>query len=182
MHDCISRYPRDFKVRDMASGMVFDPWRLIRIAPMITSTGTLVCATLEFLFNTASLEPSIRPKIDKVLPKWYSTYFRYGIWLVVGLLGLTVSTIIFNLLVDRNREATELSTSFYWIGLAATFGHLLFVPRVSNSIRNMVEDGRGEPPTNELENWLKIHRLRILVADLPAWLACLAAVLTDTSL
>ena len=166
----------------MASGMFIDPWRLLRIAPLITSTGTLVCATLELLFNTASLEPSIRPKIDKILPKWYSTYFRHGILLVVGLLGLTVSMIISNLLVDRNREATGPSTRFYWIGLAATFGHLLFVPRVSSSIRNMVENGTREPATDELEKWLKIHRLRIFVADLPAWLACLAAVLTNASL
>lgn len=166
----------------MASGMAFDPWRLLRIAPVITSTGTLVCATLELLFNTASLEPSIRPKIDKILPKWYSTYFKHGILLVVGLLGLTVSMIISNLLVDRNGEASGLSTRFYWIGLAATLGHLLFVPSVSSSIRNMVDDGAGEPATNELEKWLKIHRLRIFVADLPAWLACLAAALTNTEL
>ncbi|GAD97529.1 predicted protein [Paecilomyces variotii No. 5] len=158
----------------MASGLVFDPVRLLRVVPLASSTGSLIYATSELIVNNALLQPEIRPASNQVLPRWYSFVFNRAIWLVVGLNMTTVGTSLANIWMDRGRS----SSPFYWIGLAGAIGHLLFVPWVATPIQNMVEDRNEEGVTCEMETWLSVHRVRMLVADLPAWLAFTAAVMT----
>lgn len=166
----------------MASRTFFDPIRLLRIAPLITSTGTLVYATSELIFNTAFLESRIRRESDAVLPIWYSKVFKNAIWLVVGLNMLTTSTAMTNGILDHYRNITGFSTRFYWVGLAVAFGHMMFIPGVAGPINNIIEDKAEEGATSEMAKWLRVHRVRMLVADFPAWLSFLGAVMTRTVL
>lgn len=166
----------------MASRAFFDPMKLLRLAPLITSTGTLVYATSELLLYTAFLDRRIRRKSDEVLPVWLATVFRRVIWLVVGLITITTSTAAANALLDRHRNSEALSTKFYWCGFITAIGHLLFVPAVAGPLQDIFEDRAESCATSQLDKWLQIHRVRMVVADFPAWLSCLGAVMTRTSL
>ena len=69
-----------------------------------------------------------------------------------------------------------LSMKLYAAGLAGALGHLVFIPWVASPIQNIVE-ARDENtrPCEGMEGWLKVHRLRMVVADVPSWLLFLAA-------
>ncbi|KAL5359746.1 putative integral membrane protein [Aspergillus floccosus] len=163
----------------MASGLVFDPIRLLRVAPLASSTASLVYATTELIVNNGFLQPEIRSKSNQLLPRWYSYMFNRGIWVVVGLNMTTVWTSVASLWLDARRpDGARPGSIFYWIGLAGAIGHMLFIPWVATPIQNMVEDRNEEGATREMETWLSVHRVRMLVADLPAWLGFGAAVLT----
>ena len=66
--------------------------KLLRLTPLISSTGTLVYKTSELLLYTAFLESRIRRKSDEVLPVWLATVFRRVIWSGVALISITIST------------------------------------------------------------------------------------------
>lgn len=162
----------------MASGLIFDPLQLLRVAPLATSTGSLVHALVELFSNSAFLQPSIRKPSDAVLPKWYSYVFNRQIVSVLALNLTTISTGISNILLSRSRSALPLSrTTFYWAGVAGAVAHLFFVPFVAPRIQRIVEDSNANGPTVDMEDWLGFHRIRMLVADLPAWLAFAGAVM-----
>ena len=159
----------------MASGSFFDPFKLLHIAPVITSTGSLVYAISELIYNSAFVAPPLRKKSDKLLPYWYPILYKRNIWLVVGLNLVTSSTAIANILLNRQQNKPVLSTQLYCAGLAGAIGHMLFVPWVATLIENIVTRHSKEGAAKEMETWLSIHRVRILVADLPGWLSFLAA-------
>ncbi|KAF4160359.1 hypothetical protein CNMCM8927_004817 [Aspergillus lentulus] len=162
----------------MASGLIFDPLQLLRVAPLATSTGSLVHALVELFTNSAFLQPSIRKSSDAVLPKWYTYVFNRQIVSVLALNLATISTGLSNILLSRSRSALPLSrTTFYWAGVAGAVAHLFFVPFVAPRIQRIVENSNENGATVEMEEWLGFHRIRMLVADLPAWLAFAGAVM-----
>lgn len=166
----------------MASGIVFDPMRLLRLAPLISSTGSLVYATSELLHNTAWLQPAIRKESNPVLPKWYSFVFNRGVGIVLLLNITSTSTAAANLWLEHPGSTSSLSTKLYWAGLVSAVGHLVFVPWVARPVQNIVEDRSEEGATSEISKWLGVHKIRMAIADVPAWLSFLGAVLTSASL
>ncbi|KAI0636745.1 putative integral membrane protein [Trametes polyzona] len=159
----------------MASGLIFDPIRLLRAVPLVSSTASLIYATTELIVNGAFLLPEIRAGSDKVLPRWYHHVFNRAIFIVVGLNLTTVTTTITCLWLDRGKSTRS---PFYWAGLAGAIGHMVFIPWVAGPIQRMVEDRNEKGATHEMERWLSVHRVRMLVADVPAWLSFIGAVLT----
>lgn len=93
----------------------------------------------------------------------------------------TISASAANILLDRRRLGASITglnslsrTTFYWAGLVAAIGHLVFVPWVAGPVQRIVED-EGENAPGEMEKWLGVHKVRMLVADFPAWLAFIGA-------
>ncbi|KAJ5585378.1 uncharacterized protein N7459_005178 [Penicillium hispanicum] len=170
----------------MASGLIFDPIRLLQAAPLATSTGTLVNATLELIMTTTFLSPRLRPQSNAILPRWWDSFFKRGVWTVLALNLGTIATSAATLVLNRERRALQ-TTAFYWAGLAGAIGHLAFVPFVVGPVKGIVDakevgeggDGDGEDSaTAQMAKWVGVHRVRMLVADLPAWVAFVGAVLT----
>ncbi|PYH90721.1 putative integral membrane protein [Aspergillus ellipticus CBS 707.79] len=163
----------------MASGLILDPYTLLRVAPLASSTASLVHANCERIFNSAFLQPSLRTRSDAVLPQWFNNVFHRAVGVVLTLNLTSLSTAIANIYLAPNPRPWPVSrTTFYWVGLVGAIGHLLFVPLVAPPIQRMVEDTKGEKEaSNEMETWLSIHRVRMLVADLPAWFGFIGAVL-----
>ena len=159
----------------MASGLFFDPLRLLRIAPLIGSTGSLVHAIAELSNNSAFVDPRIRKQSDAILPTWYNTVFRREVIVVILLNSISTTTAIANIITDKH---PGLHTTLYYLGLATAIGHMLFVPKVAIPIRDMVEERGEDGATSQMEKWLDVHRVRMAVADIPAWLSFLGAVLT----
>ncbi|PLB47371.1 putative integral membrane protein [Aspergillus steynii IBT 23096] len=166
----------------MASGLIFDPLALLRVIPLASSTGTLVCATGELTHNSAWTQPDMRKKGDSLLPRWYSYVFPRTVSLVLVLNLTSIGSAAANLLTSgpRPRPWPLSRITFYWAGLFSAISHLVFVPWVAPRIQRIVEDLEGErEPTQEMEAWLGYHRIRMLLADAPAWLAFVGAVLVQ---
>lgn len=166
----------------MASGSALDPLKLLRLTPLISSTGSLVYACSELIMNSAFLHPRIGSKSNDVLPVWYKTVFNRAIWLVVGLNAVSTSSAIANLLVGREELLARGSMKLYLFGLLGTIGHMVFVPFVMVPVRDIVEDRSYGHSCRDMEKWLRVHRIRMVVADTTAWVAYLAAVLATFSL
>lgn len=164
----------------MASGVVFDPMRLLRVAPLVSSTGSLVFATSELLMNSAFLQSEIRQQSNKVLPKWYEKVFYRAVCIVIALNTVSTTSAVANIVVDHRTYVPTLSTRLYTVGLIAAIGHMAFVPFVATPIQQMVEDSSQEGATAEMEKWLSFHRIRMAVADLPAWISFLGAFTSST--
>ncbi|KAA8643924.1 hypothetical protein EYZ11_006411 [Aspergillus tanneri] len=163
----------------MASGLILDPLALLRVLPFASSTGTLVCATGELIHNGGFVQPELRRQGNSTLPQWYAYVFPRGVSLVLLLNLTTIGSTVANLITSPRARPLPLSrATFYWTGLVSAIGHLCFVPWVAPRIQRIVEDTRGEgEPTREMQAWLGYHRIRMLVADFPAWLALVGAVL-----
>ncbi|PWY74309.1 putative integral membrane protein [Aspergillus heteromorphus CBS 117.55] len=163
----------------MASGLIFDPYALLRVAPLASSTGSLVHATVELTVNSAFLLPSLRKQSDALLPAWYGNVFYREVVVVVALNLTSLTSAIANIYLAPDSRPWPLSrTTFYWLGLMGTIGHMLFVPLVAPPIQRMVEDTKAEnEASKEMDTWLSLHRVRMLVADLPAWIAFVGSAL-----
>lgn len=166
----------------MASGLFFDPLKLLRIAPLLTTTSSLVYAWDEHWYLSGFLHSKHQEETKKILPSYFRRFFEQGIFVIAGLNTLTISTAITNLLTDRPVLDRLQSSRWYWAGLGFTVCHFLFVPLIAYPIRDIMEDRSRGNSTNDLRRWLDVHRVRVLVADLPAWMSFLGAVLSTISL
>ena len=90
---------------------------------------------------------------------------------VLGLLALTLSSGGYNILVDRRGPVRSPSLPWYTAGTVFAASHLLFVPFIAPKVQAIVEDWSKGKSTDDLEGWLKIHRIRTWTVDLAAW-AC----------
>ena len=88
-----------------------------------------------------------------------------------------ISAAAATLLLHRQRRDLQ-TPVFYWVGQAGSIGHLVFVPFVVGPVQRIVEAERESEPTRDMERWVSVHRVRMAVADLPAWIAFVGAVLT----
>ncbi|KAJ9491169.1 hypothetical protein VN97_g2068 [Penicillium thymicola] len=171
----------------MASGLILNPHLLLQTLPLATSTGTLAHALLELTTTTGFLLPSLQPTSDKILPKWYSHVFNRAVWTVLTLNLGTITSAAGTLFLNRYYPRKPLqTTAFYWIGLAGAIGHLVFVPFVVGPVKRIVDDvgvkedmgESGVGASVDMARWVGVHRVRMVVADLPAWIAFLGAILT----
>lgn len=175
----------------MASGLIFNPLPLLHAIPLATSTGTLAHALLELHTTSAFLVPPIRRASNPVLPTWFDHFFNRAVWTVLALNLGTISSAAATLYFHRQRPQLQTS-KFYGVGLACAVGHLLFVPLVAGPVSRIVERSRlvkdglkseseaesEVHPTDHLATWVSLHRVRMLVVDLPAWISFAVAVAT----
>lgn len=166
----------------MASGLFFDPLKLLRVAPLLTSTSTLVFAWDENWYLSLLVGSKHQDEVNKMLPSYFTRFFETGIFILAGLNTLTVSTTIGNLMNDRPVLNHLKSSRWYWAGLAFTLFHFAFVPTIAYPIRDIMEDRSKGNSTKDLQKWLDIHRIRTLVADLPAFVSFVGAALSAFSL
>uniref|UniRef100_A0A060T4B2 ARAD1C03124p n=1 Tax=Blastobotrys adeninivorans TaxID=409370 RepID=A0A060T4B2_BLAAD len=161
----------------MASGRIipdFDIVKLIRVAPLISSTATLVHALAELNFLGAMVHPNTREKCNEIVPKVFRNYFSAGVQYVIAY-GLTsVSLSIVNLVGQYSVSGA--SRQWYMAGMAYAVAHYLFLPKVASPVRDIIEDASQGKSTEDLDRWLSIHRVRMAVADIPAWLCYILAI------
>lgn len=166
----------------MASGLFFDPLKLLRLAPLVTTTSSLMYAWDEHWFLSGFPRPEYKHHSEAMLPRYFRRFFEQGIWIVASLNTLTLSSSVANLLIDRPALDRLGSSRWYWAGLGFTVCHFLFVPLIAYPIRDIMEDRSKGHSTKDLKRWIDIHRIRVLVADLPGWMSFLMAVLSTFQL
>jgi len=64
------------------------------------------------------------------------------------------------------------SRCWYVAGLVAAVGHMAFVPIVMGPVKDIIDDKRGkevgEGSRVDMARWVGVHKVRMLVANLPA--------------
>lgn len=157
---------------------------LLHTLPLATSTATLAHALLELHTTSAFLIPNIRTTSNTILSTWFGRVFNRAVLTVVGLNMTTIVTAATTLYLDSSRNELQ-TTGFYWMGLLGAIGHLAFVPLVAGPVKQVIEgqdgheNGKGDNSASVgMAKWVGVHRVRMLVADLPAWISFLGAVLT----
>ncbi|KAL2127061.1 hypothetical protein VTI74DRAFT_11389 [Chaetomium olivicolor] len=163
----------------MASRLFFDPIVLLRVTPLISSTCTLLYASDQDFFLGILNRPENRAKSRSLLPSYFDTFFRRGVFFVVGCLSVTTWSSIANLYVRRPALVAKQSGWWYVAIGALSIGHLLFVPLIAPSVKATLDaDKEGTDANASLDKWLLINRIRMLTVDFAAWAASVAAVLS----
>lgn len=151
----------------MASQQFIDPLVALRAAPLISATCSLSFAWDQHFFLRLLNEPGTRENSKAMLSTYFPSFFRHATPYIVVLLSITMGTTIANLYIrPASLIATE-STRWYKAGAIFAFGHLLFVPFVASSVKD-IHDQHGDN-NNNLDRWLRVNAIRGLTVDLAAW-------------
>ena len=163
----------------MASGLFFDPLVALRALPLVSSTCTLLYARDQHFFLGTLHRPDLRTKSRPLVSPYFAATFYRGVTFVVGLLAVTTWSSVANLYVHR--PALHARQSFRWYVASAVLSasHLLFVPWIANSCKNLVfpnPDREGDDAAQALDEWLWINWARMLTVDFAAWAVTAVAV------
>ncbi|PGH08160.1 hypothetical protein GX51_01314 [Blastomyces parvus] len=162
----------------MASTLLLDPHKLLRIAPLLTATATLTLANDQNLHLAPFLHPSHRAKANALLPSYFNTWFHRALRYLLPLYGLTIASSVANIrYFDPQALQARGAKAWYVAGLTFTVLHFAFVPLVMYPVRDIVEDRSGGKSAEDLERWLFVHRIRSVVVDAPGWACFLVGVL-----
>ncbi|KAL4934294.1 putative integral membrane protein [Aspergillus undulatus] len=150
----------------MASQLLNSPHKLL-LTPLISSTGTLMYAGCEALFYSAFLHSPVRPH----------SRLSYR----VDCSGSSTGTFTFFI---EDLVVWKGSRGFFVSGLIGTCAHFVFAPTMLGIIDNitLTEERKEGDCTDDMGRWLNVHYLRFAVADVPAWVAYIGAVLTTLSI
>ncbi|SPQ26560.1 b497194e-7239-45dc-80ea-1b3f270caca1 [Thermothielavioides terrestris] len=161
----------------MASRLFFDPVVLLRTAPLVSSTCTLLYGTDQsFFLGLLNRPAATRARSRPLLPDYFAAFFRRGVVFVVACLAVTTWSSVANLYVRPAALRARDSRWWYVAGAVLSASHLLFVPLVAPSIKATVDaDEKGTDANASLDEWLTVNWVRTLTVDLGAWAACFVA-------
>ncbi|KAG5935651.1 hypothetical protein E4U59_005440 [Claviceps monticola] len=171
----------------MAFGSFFDTRKALLLAPLVSSSWSLVYAWDQHVFLNHLTHPELCQRSNAILPTYWRVMFPLGITQVVLLLGTTTSASVGAIV--WHKDLLQRRGSLLWYAGAAGFavGHLLFAPLVAPLIKYMMDDEggrplerkRAEPGDRNVEaqqRWLGYNMVRLLTTDLGAWVCCAVAV------
>ncbi|KAI9872626.1 MAG: hypothetical protein M1830_001401, partial [Pleopsidium flavum] len=94
----------------MASQKLFDPMKMFRLAPLITTTASLMYAIGEHMFLSTFLHRNHREQSNVILPSWFKQWFNSGVLVVAGLNTATIASTL-SYLYNPGELKAERSTS-----------------------------------------------------------------------
>lgn len=162
----------------MASGLFFDPLVALRVAPLVSSTCTLLYAWDQHFFLGVLNRPDHRARSRPLLSSYFDTIFYRGVAFVVSVLGVTTWSSIANLCAHRADLHARQSFRWYIAGAVLSASHLLFVPKIASSCKALIypDSNPGEDVNVVLDGWLSINWVRMVTVDLAAWAVTVIAV------
>ncbi len=160
----------------MASRRFFDPVTLLRLAPVVSATGTLQLAWDQQWLLSVFTRPQLEHHTNQYLPKWFKECFASGLPKVLGLLTVTVATSVINLRVRRSLLQERGASVWYAAGATLAVGHLAFVPAVAPKVQAIIEDQPQGEAAGEMRKWLRVNLVRTLTVDTGAWICLIIAV------
>ncbi|KAK2001927.1 hypothetical protein LX36DRAFT_310677 [Colletotrichum falcatum] len=157
----------------MASGIFFDPMVALRVAPLVSSTCTLLFAWDQgFFLGLFNRTAESRMQSAPMLKSYFDAFFRRGVKFVLGFLALSATTAVANICTQTGApRSTGASRWYYAVGAAMSAGHLAYVPLVAPHVKALT-GAEGEGDANGiLDGWLGANWWRMVTVDLGAWLA-----------
>ncbi|MCJ1453598.1 hypothetical protein MMC28_003945 [Mycoblastus sanguinarius] len=165
----------------MASRAFFDPIKLLRLAPLLTSTATLMYAYDQHLFFSTWLHDSYRHEANNLLPRWFNICLKRALRVIVTLYPLSITFAVANIYTGMQKESSNASL-WYWSGMAFTVGHFLFGKKAIRLLDAIETDQSKGNSTTDMREWLGMNLVRSLAVDLPAWLSFLMAAMESFQL
>ncbi|KAK7943130.1 uncharacterized protein PG986_012243 [Apiospora aurea] len=144
----------------MASGRFVDPMTLLRVTPLVTSTAAVMFSVDQYLFLDNLLAPPHREQMNELVPSYYKTFFRKGIWIIMTAYPVSIATGVANVYRSSGERPPPNSAA----GTTA---------RGAGAVRGR---GQGEGNRN-LRRWLDVHLVRSVLVDVPSWLCFATACL-----
>ena len=151
----------------MATGAFFDPLKLLRLAPLVTSTASLTFAHDQHLFFSPWLHQSYQPEANALLPRWFHICLKRALVVIITLYPLNALFAIANLYTCSEGRVKV----WYWSGLAFTMGHFLFAKNALGLLDRVQYEKEKGQCTRDLRQWLDMHAWRSLVVDLLGWVS-----------
>ena len=156
----------------MASSLLADPFKLLRLAPLISSSCSLWYCVDQYMFFNNFIVPANRAQGSQILPLYWKSFLIPGLSCIFSLYGLSIGTAVANLYLGPGKQS-----GWYAIGAGFSMAHFLFVPAASRLINAMIEDENKGQSWKTMQKWLRMHAIRSVIVDLPGWLCFLTAVL-----
>lgn len=148
---------------------------LLRVAPLVTATCTLVFGNVQHFFLATLNQPANKTPSRALPPRYWAAFFRRGVATAVGLLAATIATSLANLYYH---EGARGAGGAYGAGAALAVAHFAFapliLPRGVSLATNETRD--GVDLFDVLDRWLWAQTLQMWTVDLGAWLALAVAV------
>jgi hypothetical protein len=166
----------------MASIHLRDPIKLLRISPLILSTVTLTFAGCEAHFYSVFLHDNHRAKSNTLLPSWWKVNFGRMIPYFLATYALNIILSITNLLTRSHDFAASGAKPWYVLGTMGAVAHFLFARLDFYYARDITEGGAKGKSVESMKNWLSMHTIRMLVADIPGWVGNFLGVLATISM
>jgi len=153
----------------MASNLLFDPRLLLRIAPLMSATASLWYDVDQYVFFNNFIVPPNREKGSAILPGYWKTFLGPGLVGIFGLHGISIIGGAVNSYLGHSQ--------WYGIGAALSLTHFVFVPAVAPHIRALIDDESKGQSWKDMEKWLRVHTVRSVLVDTPAWFCYLMGVM-----
>jgi len=155
----------------------FDPMKLLRLAPLITSTASLMYGHDQHLFFSAFLHDSYRLEANKFLPSWFKICLKRAILPILTLYPLSITLATTNIYLSD--QGSSDARVWYWSGLVFTIGHFLFGKKAARLLIAIENDQSGGNSTKDMREWLDMNFTRTLTVDLLGWLSFLMAAMAS---
>lgn len=153
----------------------FDPLKLLRVAPLVSSTAALWFAVDQHLFLSIFRKPVVLRKSNAILPIYQKILLPRALWVLGAMHTVTVGTSVANISLQGEKLHSVGATQWYWSGVAFSLAHFTFVPLVIYKLKDIIEDNTKGHSTDVLGKWLRVHRLRTLTVDFVAFASFLIA-------
>ncbi|KAK2040428.1 hypothetical protein LZ31DRAFT_474555 [Colletotrichum somersetense] len=164
----------------MASRLFFDPMVALRVAPLVSSTCTLLYARDQhFFLGLFNRTAENRMKSAPMLKSYFGDFFRRGVGFVLGVIAISVTTATANLYIQPEALRRTGASWWYALGAAMSAGHLAYVPFVAPRVKALMEAEGEEDVNGILDSWLGVNWWRTVTVDFGAWLAFGVAVATS---
>lgn len=175
--------------------------KLLRLAPLIISSASLMCG----IDQTTAIKPFTHPKLAKkdsglVLPRWFPGFFDRIILVITIAYPLAISTAYLNTIVGRQtgsqsrvgalilgristiidgRSLNATARSFYYAGMCFSAGHFLYGPYAMRIIARICDNEKpGDNNMAAAGEWLKMNTTRLVTVDFWGWFMYLCAVVS----
>lgn len=166
----------------MASYLFFDPMAALAVAPLVSSTCTLLYAWDQDFFLRLLNIPEIRAKSNAILPTYFKPFFNKGLPRVISFLAVSFWSTVGNYYWRYPTLVSNDSLKWYVAGGGLALSHLLFVPFIAPCIQAIIKDDRSKgQPTDRSDEWLGINRIRGATVDLAAWVCMTVAVMKNVT-
>ncbi|TDZ48412.1 hypothetical protein CTRI78_v008202 [Colletotrichum trifolii] len=143
----------------------------LRLAPLLSSTCTLLFAHDQHFFLTLLNRPETRKQSTNLIPTYFRLFFRQGVVVVLGFITISTATAIANLYTSPANLRANRTYWWYAAGGLQSLAHLAYVPFVAPHVQTLVDAKEDMNPNDVLDSWLTVNFRRFLTTDLGAWIA-----------
>lgn len=152
--------------------------KLLRLCPVISSTASLLWAYDEYAFFSAWMHPAYRAQADALLPSWFKTWAPKGTRVLFTSFPMSLITGIATTFAHRESLEASGALKWYWLGVFFAFAHFFYGPTALGLLKAIREGEPNGQTTVSMGKWLRMHKLRTITTDLPAFICFTIAAVT----